>query len=167
MPSIFVWKTDRSLPTTTIRYYSGSNWFMEEHGAQSYSYLLCNQHSFQDGTVVDVKPMPRDWMGSYLLEVTTIPYQRIHEDTQGVLEQLGEWMRYRTKMDIPFEPVILEREWERIRRPKQTDCLIRIPCSVTPLVIPNETRKVLPKALPKVLPKEVLKTNPGPRRRPI
>ena len=165
MPSIFVWKTDRSLPTTTIRYYSGSNWFMEEHGTQSYSYLLCNQHSFQDGTVVDVKPMPRDWMGSYLLEVTTIPYQRIHEDTQGVLEQLGEWMRYRTKTDIPFEPVVLEREWERIRRPKQTDCLIRIPPSSneTSAVLPT----VLPTVLPKVLPTVLLKINPGPRRRPI
>ncbi len=44
MPSIFIWKAD--VPNTskkTIRYYSGSNWVLEENDYSSKSYMYLEQ----------------------------------------------------------------------------------------------------------------------------
>jgi hypothetical protein len=58
--------------------------------------------------------MPQNWVGSEIMEIMEVPYQRIREDADGVLEQLGGWMRYRAKREIPFELDSLEREFQRI-----------------------------------------------------
>jgi len=114
MPSIFVWKAMNPISSSSIRYYSGSNWFLEEHSSHSFSYLYCQQQTLSQGMVFDAQCMPQNWVGSEIMEIMEVPYQLIREDADGVLEQLGGWMRYRSKCDIPFELDTLEREFQRI-----------------------------------------------------
>jgi hypothetical protein len=93
--------------------------------------------------VFDAICMPQNWVGSEIMEIMEVPYQRIREDADGILEQLGGWMRYRTKKEIPFELDTLEREFHKIMNPSTTPsatpsttpsakhseepCMIRIP----------------------------------------
>ena len=117
MPSIFVWKAITPISSSSIRYYSGSNWFLEEHPSHSLSYLYCQQQTLSQGMAFDAQCMPQNWVGSEIMEIMEVPYQLIREDADGVLEQLGGWMRYRSKCDIPFELDTLEREFQRIMNP--------------------------------------------------
>ena len=117
MPSIFVWKAITPISSSSIRYYSGSNWFLEEHVTHSISYLYCQQQTLSQGMVFDAICMPQNWVGSEIMEIMEVPYQLIREDADGVVEQLGGWMRYRSKCDIPFELDTLEREFQRIMNP--------------------------------------------------
>ena len=133
MPSIFVWKATNPISSSSIRYYSGSNWFLEEHPSHSLSYLYCQQQTLSQGMAFDAQCMPQNWVGSEIMEIMEVPYQRIREDADGVLEQLGGWMRYRSKCDIPFELDTLEREFQRI---------------MNPLVKPLPTPSVRPSATP-------------------
>jgi hypothetical protein len=114
MPSIFVWKTMNPISSSSIRYYSGSNWFLEEHSSHSFSYLYCQQQTLSQGMVFEAVCMPQNWVGSEIMEIMEVPYQQIREDGDGVLEQLGGWMRYRMKREIPFELDTLEREFQMI-----------------------------------------------------
>ena len=108
MPSIFVWKASNPISSSSIRYYSGSNWFLEEHPSHSMSYLYCQQQTLSQGMAFDAICMPQNWVGSEIMEIMEVPYQQIRDDADGILEQLGGWMRYRMKRDIPFELDILE-----------------------------------------------------------
>ena len=130
MPSIFVWKAMNPISSSCIRYYSGSNWFLEEHSSHSFSYLYCQQQILSQGMAFDVQCMPQNWVGSEIMEIMEVPYQLIREDADGVVEQLGGWMRYRSKCDIPFELDTLEREFQRIMNPLDKP-------SVTPSVTPS------------------------------
>lgn len=129
MPSIFVWKSDRPLPSTSMYYYAGSDWFLHD----SVSYRLDAQQMISHALVLQVTPMPSDWVGSDLLQKGLIPYEQIKEDAYGILDQLGTWMRYRTKREIPFERDSLEKEWRRmtdpmkdpVKDPVEEPCLIQ------------------------------------------
>ena len=150
MPSIFVWKASNPISSSSIRYYSGSNWFLEEHPSHSTSYLYCQQQTLSQGMAFDAICMPQNWVGSEIMEIMEVPYQQIRDDADGILEQLGGWMRYRMKRDIPFELDILESEFQRIMnpqdkrpldkpsarpldkpsaRPSEEPCMIRIPAT--------------------------------------
>jgi hypothetical protein len=152
MPSIFVWKATNPISSSSIRYYSGSNWVLEEHPSYSVSYLYCQQQTLSQGMAFDVMYMPQNWVGSEIMEIMEVPYQRIREDADGILEQLGGWMRYRMKRDIPFELDTLEREFQKIvieldkpsdkptAEPLEEPCMIRIPTTFVapPLTFPRK-----------------------------
>ena len=114
MPSLFVWK---ALPLTSttltpLSYYSGSNWFLEEHSTYSKSAMYLNQRALSNqGCVYDIKWMPTNWVGSHLLENASVPYALLKEDALGRLEQLGDWMRFTTYREVDDK----EAEWERIQ----------------------------------------------------
>jgi hypothetical protein len=99
MPSIFIWKAE--LPNHSkkyIRYYSGSNWFLEDNDYSSNSYMYLQQTVIpgcdNDSVITfHVKKMPQDWIGADLLEVNQIPYQLIKSDNYATLEHVGIWMR--------------------------------------------------------------------------
>ena len=116
MPSIFIWKAATPLSSSsTIRYYSGANWFLEEHTTHSYSYQYENQMMLSNEVIAyQALKMPRDWVGSNIFETCTIGYQLIREDSNGILEQIGEWMRYRSKCDYVFERNALDAEYALI-----------------------------------------------------
>jgi hypothetical protein len=149
MPSIFVWKAITPISSSSIRYYSGSNWFLEEHPSHSVSYLYCQQQSLSQGMVFETICMPQNWVGSEIMEIMEVPYQLIREDADGVLEQLGGWMRYRTKREIPFELDTLEREFQMIVNPsnRPLDCHSAT-LSAKPSAKPSATPSAKPSAKP-------------------
>lgn len=121
MPSIFIWKS--TTPNTShkqIKYYTGSNWFLEDNESSSKSYMYLEQMvitGFDDSVITfNVKLMPQDWVGSELLEVTNIPYQHIKSDTYGTLEKVGVWMRFTSNNDVQFNSEDLQSELSKIQK---------------------------------------------------
>ena len=114
MPSLFVWKATSPLTTSTsLTYYSGSNWFLEEHSTYSKSAMYLNQQPLSNhGWVYDIKWMPTNWVGSHLLENVSVPYALLKEDVVGRLEQWGDWMRFTSYHEVDDK----EAEWERIQQ---------------------------------------------------
>jgi hypothetical protein len=120
MSSIFIWKA--SEPNTskkTIRYYSGSNWALEDNEFASKSYMFLEQiviPGFNDSVITyRAKVMPQDWVGSELLEVSHVPYEHIKSDNYGTLEKIGDWMRFISKQEIEFDEDTLQTELETIK----------------------------------------------------
>ncbi len=121
MPSIFIWKADE--PNTskkTIRYYSGSNWVLEENDYSSKSYIYLEQIviSESDNSVItfNSKDMHQDWVGTELLEVTNVPYEMVKSDAYGTLEKVGDWMRFTLKNEIEFKENNLKSEFIEIKK---------------------------------------------------
>jgi hypothetical protein len=121
MPSIFIWKAD--VPNTskkTIRFYSGSNWALEDNDYSSKSYMYIDQIviSESDNSVITFhsKEMPQDWVGTELLEVTNIPYEVVKTDGYGTLEMIGNWMRFTSRNEINFEEETLKNEFINIKK---------------------------------------------------
>jgi hypothetical protein len=119
MPSLFVWKATSPLTSSTsLTYYSGSNWFLEEHSTYCKSAIYLNQRALSNhGWVYDIKWMPTNWVGSHLLENVSVPYALLKEDVVGRLEQLGDWMRFTSYHEVDDK----EAEWERIQQWILTD----------------------------------------------
>ena len=112
MPSIFVWKA--SVPNSsskTIPYYSGSNWFLEEHDHLSSSYMYNNQYSTHEFIAYHAIKMPQNWVGSELLETIHVPYQCMKDDEYGSLDHIGNWFRFISKHDHALEV----KEFEKIK----------------------------------------------------
>lgn len=121
MPSIFIWKTDE--PNTSkkqIRFYSGSNWILEDNDFSSKSYMFLDQiviPGFNDSVITyRAQQMPQDWVGSELLEVSNIPFEQIKADNYGTLDRLGNWMRFISKGEIDFDSETLEKELIKIKK---------------------------------------------------
>ncbi len=121
MPSIFIWKAD--VPNTskkTIRFYSGSNWALEDNDYSSKSYMYLDQIviSESDNSVITFrsKDMPQDWVGTELLEVSNVPYEFVKSDTYGTLEKVGDWMRFTTKTETEFNEDFLKNEFNTIKK---------------------------------------------------
>jgi hypothetical protein len=127
MPSIFIWKANTPFTPTvkTISYYAGSNWFLEDYGSHSKSGMYIDQATLsEDGMMYTIQWMPSDWVGSYVLEQTHVPYSLIRVLEWGTLERIGNWMRFITKHDVSVD----EREyvWKQIRELEEEPCLINI-----------------------------------------
>ena len=93
--SIFVWKANTpNCSTSTIRYFIGTDWYMEEHSTGSKAVQYHQQQRIDHNVIAwEAQNMPESWSGSRLLDIITIPYQLIKKDTFGTLEHIGEWMR--------------------------------------------------------------------------
>ena len=131
MPSIFIWKAKQPISSATIQYYSGANWFLEEHSTCSKSAVYLNQQALSNnGWMFDIKWMPHNWVGSHLLEYKSLPYSLIKKDNYAQLEQLGDWMRV-TMHDIPHES--RESEWAIIQQWASTpQCAAIQQCATIP-----------------------------------
>ena len=79
----------------------------------------------ENGLLYDIQWMPSNWVGSYVLENSQVPYALIRTVEWGTLEQIGEWMRFTTKYDIPVEQ--REQLWRKIREmDNEEPCLINV-----------------------------------------
>lgn len=121
MPSIFIWKaTSPNNSKKTIRFYSGSNWTLEDNDYSSKSYIYLEQivitESGNSVITFKSKDMPQDWVGSELLEVSSVPYEMVKSDKYGTLEKVGDWMRFISKNEIEFEKEILQNEFNQIKK---------------------------------------------------
>jgi hypothetical protein len=121
MPSIFIWKSDTpNISKKTIRVYSGANWVLEDNESSSKSYIYLEQIviSESDNSVItfNSKDMPQDWVGSELLEVSNVPYKIIKVDKYGMLEHIGNWMRFTSNNQIEFTEKSLKNEFNQIKK---------------------------------------------------
>lgn len=121
MPSIFIWKSDTpNISKKTIRVYSGANWALEDNECSSKSYIYLEQIviSESDNSVItfNSKDMPQDWVGSELLEVSNVPYELIKVDKYGMLEHIGNWMRFTSNNEIEFTEKILKSKFNEIKK---------------------------------------------------
>jgi hypothetical protein len=121
MPSIFIWKAD--LPNTSkdyIKMHLGSNWMLEENEYETNSYMYKEQIVIPEinNSVItfNFKNMPRDWMGSELLEIVNVPYKLIKSDDYGTLEMIGCWMRFKSRLEIEFNIDSLVCEFKNIQK---------------------------------------------------
>lgn len=118
MPSIFIWKSDSpNLSKNVMRVYLGADWMLEDNEYKSYSYSIQQQESLSsasDVMIMNAKLMPRDWIGSELLEVIQVPYQFIKEDDYAKYEIIGNWNRVILKRICNFDTVQLDSEYARI-----------------------------------------------------
>ena len=120
MPSIFIWKSEDPLPSSSkiIRYYAGEDWFLEEvpkeqERTKSFQYTNCIDCN--DFTVYHVKKKGVDWVGAYLLESIEVPYLIRKEDSYGLCDQIGLWMRFITNDTIPFKKEDLISQFQQIQ----------------------------------------------------
>jgi hypothetical protein len=121
MPSIFIWKTEEpSSSKKQIRVYSGSNWMLEDNDFSSKSYMFLDQiviPGFNDSVITyRAHQMPQDWVGSDLLEVSNVPFEQIKSDNYGILDRIGNWMRFISKSEIDFDSETLENEVIKIKK---------------------------------------------------
>jgi len=134
MPSIFLWKVSKPFSPTvkTISYYAGSNWFLEDYGSHSKSGMYTDQATLSEhGFMYDIQWMPSNWVGSYVLEQSHVPYVLIRTMEWGTLERIGDWMRFITKEDVPVEE--RERMWMEIKKIEEEPCLINITMGKVPV----------------------------------
>lgn len=131
MPSIFVWLADQPITSlSTCTYYSGSNWFMQDNGSSCIAYEYQQQTVLPDVVGWKTKRLARDQLGSDLLEVLTVPYHLVKEDSYAILEQVGLWMRCILKKDTDYNKNMLENEWTIVQKWKSTTSLITSPTSI-------------------------------------
>jgi hypothetical protein len=121
MPSIFIWKADKPNDSNKyVKFYSGANWVLEDSEYSSKSYMYLEQiviPGFGDSVITfDIKNMPKDWVGSELLEVNNVAYKHIKSDNYGLLEQIGDWMRFTCNNDIEYNTDVLTNEMETIQK---------------------------------------------------
>lgn len=93
---------------------------LEDNDYSSISYQYLQQIILPgDSTPVityQVKRMPHDWVGSELLEVHQVPYECMKSDEYGILECIGNWMRFTSKKEIKFDMNTLQKEYEHIQQ---------------------------------------------------
>jgi hypothetical protein len=121
MASIFIWKSDKpNTSKNTIRCYIGSNWILEDNDFSSKSFKLLEQNVISgfDNTVITYRAisMPKDWVGSELLEVSVVPYEIIKQDSYGTLEMIGNWMRFTCNNEIDLSHDSLLNELNNIKK---------------------------------------------------
>ena len=121
MPSIFIWKAETpNASKKQIKCYLGSNWMLEDDDYSSKGYMFLDQiviPGFNDSVITfRATLMPQDWVGSELLEVTCVPYEKIKSDNYGTLERVGEWMRFTSKNEVEFESESLQNELVQIKK---------------------------------------------------
>lgn len=133
MPSLFIWKAVEPFSPTvkTISYYAGSNWFLEDYGSHSKSAMYMEATLSEHGLLYDIQWMPTNWVGSHVLEQSQVPYSLVRTLEYGVLERVGNWMRFTTKHDVTVE----EREhmWKKIKGLEEEPCLINLTMGMAPV----------------------------------
>ena len=85
--------------------------------SKGYMYLEQNVISESDDLLItfQTKNMPRDWVGSDLLEVSSAPYRIVKSDSYGVLEHIGKWMRFTPNNEVDFTTEALTVEYNIIK----------------------------------------------------
>jgi len=139
MPSIFVWLADQPISTlSTCTYYSGSNWFMEEYNDHTIAYEYQHQTVLSGALAWKAKRLTQDQLGSDLLEVRTVPYHLIKEDSYATLVQIGEWMRCILKKDTLDAVNALESEWNTVQQWKSASVMMTSPTAIKNKKLPND-----------------------------
>jgi hypothetical protein len=93
---------------------------MQEHGSSSIAYEYQNQSSLPGVLTWKARKLSPDQLGADLLEVLTIPYRLVKDDSYAILEQVGSWMRCILKKDTAYDVNTLQYEWSVIQKWRST-----------------------------------------------
>ena len=88
---------------------------MQENGSSSIAYEYQSQSSLPGVLTWKARKLSPDQLGADLLEVITIPYRLVKEDSYATLEQVGSWMRCILKKDTVYDANALEHEWNTVQ----------------------------------------------------
>ena len=103
---------------------------MQEQGSSSIAYEYQHQRSLPGVLVWKAKRLSQDCLGADLLEVLTIPYRLVKDDSYATLEQVGSWMRCILKKDTAYDVNALEHEWSVVQTWRSTTALSKSPTSI-------------------------------------
>lgn len=100
---------------------------MQENGNTTIGYEYQQQTALSGVLIWKAKRLSKDCLGADLLEVLTIPYRLVKEDSYATLEQVGSWMRCILKKDTEYDVNALQTEWSAIQKWRSTTVLIQSP----------------------------------------
>jgi hypothetical protein len=100
---------------------------MEEYNDHTIAYEYQQQTILPGVLVWKAKRLPQDRLGSDLLEVLTVPYHLIKDDSYATMEQVGSWMRCILKKDTEYSVDTLQTEWNTVQKWRSTTTHIKNP----------------------------------------
>jgi len=100
---------------------------MQEQGSSSIAYEYQQQTMLPGVMAWKAKRLTHDCLGADLLEVLTVPYHLVKEDSYATLEQVGVWMRCILKKDTDCDVNTLQNEWSIIQKWRSTTVPIQNP----------------------------------------
>jgi hypothetical protein len=93
---------------------------MQENGNTAIGYEYQQQTALSGVLIWKAKRMAQDCLGADLLEVLTIPYYLVKDDSYATLEQVGSWMRCILKKETEYDVNTLQNEWAVIQKWRST-----------------------------------------------
>jgi hypothetical protein len=108
---------------------------MQENGSSSIAYEYQSQSSLPGVLTWKARKLSPDQLGADLLEVLTIPYHLVKDDSYATLEQIGSWMRCILKKNTEYDVNTLQNEWSTIQTWR---------CHTVPIQSPVGIKKKLP-----------------------
>jgi len=108
---------------------------MQEQGSSSIAYEYQQQTMLPGVLVWKAKRLAHDCLGADLLEVLTVPYHLVKEDSYATLEQMGSWMRCILKKETECDVNTLQNEWNTVQKWSST---------TAPIINPTPIKKKLP-----------------------
>jgi hypothetical protein len=111
---------------------------MEEHNDNTIAYEYQQQFMLSDVLMWKAKRLSQDRLGSDLLEVLTVPYHLVKEDSYATLVQVGPWMRCILKNDTLDEMDALQNEWNAVQKWRSATVSIKSPTSIKTKKLPND-----------------------------
>lgn len=100
---------------------------MQETGNTTIGYEYQQQTALSGVLIWNARKLSPDRLGTDLLEVLTIPYRLVKEDSYATLEQVGSWMRCILKKDTGYDVNTLQNEWSTIQKWRSTTAPIQSP----------------------------------------
>ena len=103
---------------------------MQENGNTTIGYEYQQQTALSGVLIWKARKLSPDQLGTDILEVLTIPYRLVKEDSYATLEQVGSWMRCILKKETEYNINTLQYEWTAIQKWYSTTSLIQSPASI-------------------------------------
>ena len=103
---------------------------MQENGNTTIGYEYQQQTALSGVLIWKARKLSPDQLGTDILEVLTIPYRLVKEDSYATLEQVGSWMRCILKKDTDYDVNTLQNEWSIIQKWRSTTVPIQSPASI-------------------------------------
>jgi hypothetical protein len=103
MKAVFIWKADSTFESKSkFKFIRGPTWWVEDFNSKSNSIEIISGKPLNNTTMFYlVENKPVDWIGEDFLEALELPHRYIdHWNTNGVLEQIGDWYKWTSASSI-------------------------------------------------------------------
>ena len=103
---------------------------MQENGNTTIGYEYQQQIMLSGVLAWKAIKLSPDQLGTDLLEILTVPYRLVKEDSYATLEQVGSWMRCILKKDTEYSMDTLQNELYTVQKWISTTTPITGPTSI-------------------------------------